>query len=101
MEALEPRRGPERMLDWMLRIGPYGDQFGGDPDGLTLDALEAAPHGIDLGPLEPRLPEVLRTPSGKIELAPERIVADVERLRAPLDAARNGGMVLIGRRQLR
>ena len=42
--------------------------------------LEAAPHGIDLGPLEPRIPEVLRTPSGKIELAPEPIVADVERL---------------------
>ena len=59
--ALEPRRGPERMLDWMLRSGPYGDGFGADPDGLTLAKLEAAPHGIDFGPLEPRLPEVLRT----------------------------------------
>ena len=27
------------------------------PDGSTLADLEAAPHGIDLGPLEPRLPE--------------------------------------------
>ena len=34
-------------------------------------ALEANPHGVDLGPLQPRLPEVLRTPSGMIELAPE------------------------------
>ncbi len=44
------------------------------------------PHGVDLGPLEPRIPEVLRTPSGKIELAPEPIVADVARLRATLGA---------------
>ena len=99
--ALEPRRGPERMLDWMLRAGPYGDHFGLQPDGLTLAQLEAAPHGIDLGPLQPRIPEVLRTETGKIELAPEPIVADVERLRAAAARQRNGGIVLIGRRQLR
>jgi anaerobic selenocysteine-containing dehydrogenase len=98
---LEPRRGPERMLDWMLRVGPYGEGFGARPGGLTLERLEEAPHGIDLGPLEPRIPEVLRTPTGKIELAPEPIVADVERLRGSLARHRNGGMVLIGRRQLR
>jgi anaerobic selenocysteine-containing dehydrogenase len=84
----------------MLRAGPYGDGFGATPGGLTLAELEANPHGIDFGPLEPRMPEVLRTPSGKIELAPAPLVADVERLRAGL--ARNGnGMVLIGRRDLR
>jgi len=43
---------------------------------------------------------VLRTPSGRIELAPEPIVADVERLRAARTRSSNG-MVLIGRRQLR
>ena len=101
MAALEPRRGPERVLDWMLRSGPYGDRFGGQPDGITLARLEAAPHGIDLGPLEPRIPEVLRTASGKIELAPEPIVSDLDRLRASMARHRNGGIVLIGRRQLR
>ncbi len=101
MAELEDRHGPERLLDLMLRAGPYGDGFGSNPDGLTLSALEAAPHGIDLGALEPRIPEVLRTPSGRIELAPEAIVADVPRLRAALDRERNGGMVLIGRRHLR
>jgi len=103
--ALEPRRGPERALDFMLRVGPYGDAFDGaareGSPALTLDRLEGSPHGIDLGPHRPRVPEVLRTPSGKIELAPEPIVADVERLRAALERDRNGGMVLIGRRQLR
>jgi anaerobic selenocysteine-containing dehydrogenase len=92
LTEVEPRRGPERILDLMLRDGPYD---------LTLADLEANPHGVDLGPMKPRIPEVLRTESGKIELAPEPIAADVERLRASLDRHRNGGMVLIGRRQLR
>jgi anaerobic selenocysteine-containing dehydrogenase len=92
--------GYERRLDMMLRLGPYGDAFGARPGGLTLERLKAAPHGIDLGPLEPRVPEVLRTPSGRIELAPEPLVADATRLRESLgrDAER---FVLIGRRHLR
>ncbi|HEY1275641.1 MAG TPA: molybdopterin oxidoreductase family protein [Thermoleophilaceae bacterium] len=102
LAALEPRAGPERIVDFMLRVGAYGDGFGQDPDGLTLDVLEQNPHGVDLGPLEPRIPEVLRTPSGKIELAPEPIVSDLDRLRAGLTEAANGnGIVLVGRRQLR
>jgi anaerobic selenocysteine-containing dehydrogenase len=91
-DALDGRRGPERLLDLLLRAGPYD---------LTLADLEAAPHGIDLGPLEPRIPEVLRTASGRVELAPDPIAADVPRLRAALGRSHNGGMVLIGRRQLR
>ena len=51
------RRGPERVLDLMLRTGPYGDQFGapGHEGGISLAVLEANPHGVDLGPLQPRL----------------------------------------------
>ncbi len=100
MAALAPRRGPERILDLLLRSGPYGDHFGANPGGLTLAVLEAHPHGIDLGPLVPRMPEVLRTPSGKIELAPPAIVADVPRLRDALVRVRSE-MVLVGRRHLR
>ena len=92
LASLEPRTGPERVLDFMLRTGPYE---------LTLDDLLAKPHGIDLGALEPRLPEILRTPSGMIELAPEPLAGDVPRLRASLDRRANGGFVLIGRRHLR
>src|SRR5262249_48278254 len=62
---------------------------------------EAAAHGVDLGPLQPRVPEVLRTPSGKIELAPDPVVGDVARLRDSLTRARNGQMGLVGRRDLR
>jgi anaerobic selenocysteine-containing dehydrogenase len=99
--ALGDRGGPERLIDFMVRVGPFGEGFGADPEGLTLAKLEASPHGVDLGAMRPRLPEVLRTPSGKIELAPEEIVADVPRLQAELGTHVNGDMVLIGRRQLR
>ena len=100
LALLGERTGPDRLIDLMIRTGPYGDGFGADPDGLTLDVLLAHPHGIDLGPLEPRLPDVLRTPSGMIELAPEPILGDVARLRAALDVP-TSGMTLVGRRDLR
>ncbi|MGH2497801.1 MAG: molybdopterin oxidoreductase family protein [Ktedonobacteraceae bacterium] len=104
MDALKPRTGPERLLDFMLRSGPYGDGFGVS-EGLSLAEVEAHPHGVDLGPLQPRIPEVLRTPSGKIELAPPPIVEDVERLRSALARdsyeSNNGRALLIGRRDLR
>ena len=92
VSVADGRRGPERLVDLMLRAGPHE---------LTLADLEAAPHGVDLGPLQPRIPDVLSTASGKIELAPGPIVADVPRLQAVLDAGvPDGAMVLIGRRQL-
>lgn len=92
-------RGYERRLDMMLRLGPFGDGFGADPDGLTLDKLKDTPHGVDLGALVPRIPEVLRTPSGTVELDPEPILADVPRLHASL--TKEPGFLLIGRRHLR
>jgi anaerobic selenocysteine-containing dehydrogenase len=95
-----PRTGPERLVDFLLRAGPFGDHFGARPDGLTLAKLEAAPHGVDLGPLGPRLPEALRTPSGKIELAPPALLADLARLAAWRPPA-PGSLVLIGRRHVR
>jgi anaerobic selenocysteine-containing dehydrogenase len=94
-------RGPERMLDFLVRTGPYGDGYGVDPDGLSLERLQDAPHGIDLGPLQPRLPEALCTPSGKIELAPDHLLADVPRLLDSAGREPNGGFLLVGRRHVR
>ena len=91
--------GYERRLDMMLRLGPFGDAFGVRPDGLTLQRLKDAPHGVDLGALTPRLSEILRTPSGTVELAPEPVLADIPRLQASLGSG--DGFLLIGRRHLR
>ncbi|MFC0106477.1 molybdopterin-dependent oxidoreductase [Kibdelosporangium aridum] len=93
--------GPlERFLDLSLRLGPYGEGFGANPSGLRLSTLLANPHGIDLGPLQPRLAEVLSTADGKVHLCPSELVTDVPRLLAWLEE-RPRGMVLIGRRHLR
>jgi hypothetical protein len=96
--ALGGERGPQRGLDLLLRAGPYGDHFGARP-GLTLTELKRHPHGIDLGPLQPRLPENLRTPSGRVELAPDPLVADLDRVRDGL--ADDPELVIVGRRQTR
>lgn len=95
------RRGPERMLDVMLRTGPFGDGFGADPDGTSLDDLIDHPHGKDFGALVPRLPEILRTPSGKVELAPDVFVADLSRLADSIEEFSQREIVLVGRRDLR
>lgn len=94
------RRGPERLLDILLRCGPHGDGFGKNPDGLSLDRLIVEEHGVDLGALKPRLPEFLKTPSGMVEVAPPQFMADVPRILAALERIDNG-FVLIGRRHLR
>lgn len=91
--------GYERRLDMMLRLGPFGDAFGSRADGLTLSRVKSAPHGIDLGPLVSRIPEILRTRSGKVELAPEPLLSDIPRLLASLGSVDE--FLLIGRRHLR
>ena len=99
--ALGDRRGPERLIDFALRAGAYGDGFGDHPDGISLDTLTDNPHGIDFGPLQPRLPGLLRTPSGKIELAPQPLLDDLGRLERALDEGVSSGLTLVGRRHLR
>ena len=50
--------------------------------------------------MQPRVPEVLRTPSGKIELAPSALLADLPRAWADLDAPAPR-LAVIGRRDVR
>jgi anaerobic selenocysteine-containing dehydrogenase len=92
------RVGPRRALDALLRFGPHRRH----PGGMSLAALARAGHGVDLGPLEPRLERLIATANRRVQLAPPRLAADLARLEAELDAApRAGGLVLIGRRGLR
>ena len=71
------------------------------PTGSRSRRSEAEPHGIDLGPMVPRLREMLSTPSGKIELAPPYITADLDRLRGAPRPRRRRACVLVSRRHLR
>jgi len=84
--------GIERSLDLLLRAGPY--------PGLSLNKLKEHPPGIDLGPLEPCLPDRLSTKPKRIQLVAPRVAPDLERLRGELDRQQEA-LVLIGRRQLR
>ncbi len=109
LAALEPRHGPERQIDFAIRMGPEGDKFGLEPDGLTLDKLVNNPNGVDLGALRECLEEIVGTPSGKIEMAPEPIVQDLPRVSGALEeiASRVSGdsgaatLTMIGRRNVR
>jgi anaerobic selenocysteine-containing dehydrogenase len=109
LAAVQPVRGPERLLDLALRAGPYGGHaghggHGGHGEqaqgGLSIAKLREHPEGLDLGELASRVPEMLRTPSGKVELAPPMLIADVARAREDL-ARPVPDLVVIGRRQLR
>lgn len=93
------RLTPEQALDFGLQTGPYGRQ------GLSLARLQAEPHGVDLGPLQPRLPERLFTPDKRIAAAPPPFLADLARVEATFwnEPALSEGydLQLIGRRELR
>ncbi len=93
-ETLARAIRPERILDLLLRLGPYG---------LSLETLKQYPHGLDLGPLEPHLPEMMCNATGRIALAPPEIRADLTRLLSTLETpVRNDDeFLLIGRRTLR
>ncbi|TDK96412.1 molybdopterin dinucleotide-binding protein [Mycobacterium paragordonae] len=92
--------GPERMLDLTLRTGPFGDRYGDNPGGLTLDLLKANPNGIDFGPMVPQLPGILGTADKKIRLAPQYLLDDLSRLAARLERPAEP-LVLVNRRHLR
>ncbi len=100
LAALGDEPGPERLLDLALRAGPWGDRFGQQPTGLNLAKLKAASHGIDLGALAPRLPDMLRTPSGRIEPWPREVAAELALVDAALREA-PAALVVVGRRDMR
>ncbi|MFA5711578.1 MAG: molybdopterin-dependent oxidoreductase [Mycolicibacterium sp.] len=113
MEKLNPvlhwfeRRGlrftPRRMMDLLLRTGPYGDRFGLRRSGLNLKKLQQHPHGILLAEHAPHgvLHKAVRHKGGKVRLDPEQIVAEIGRLgHAPATTA-EFPLLAIGIRELK
>jgi anaerobic selenocysteine-containing dehydrogenase len=92
---------PDQIIDMGLQIGPYGAHQGSDV-ALSLEKLKANPSGIDLGPLQPQLPERLATPDKQIQCATPEALADLGRLRGQYgNAAAAAELLLIGRRHVR
>lgn len=88
-----------RVREW-LAATPYGTEK--KPDGgLTLEKVKAYPHGLDIGALEPALPERLSTPDKTIALAPAIYADDMRRLTAQLGQKPADGLLMIGRRHVR
>lgn len=92
-----PSIPPDKIIDFGLRAGPYGDDT---EVGLTLEKVCASPSGIDLGPLKPQLPARLMTRDQRIGLAVPYVLADIERLFADQELG-EPGYRLIGRRHVR
>ena len=95
--------GPERILDFLLRTGPYGDAFGMNPEGLNFEKLKNSVHGIDLGPLASWLDKAIVNPDGKIHLFPEVFQKELAALAEVIPVGGNGDdrLLLVGRRHLR
>ena len=98
---VEPTISPADMVDFALQNGHYGKAAGHSAE-LSLDKLNANPHGIDLGPLRSRMPDCLQTPDKKIHCAPMEFVKDLARLESNLfNASETDDLLLIGRRHVR
>lgn len=97
---------PLRILKIGIAIGPYGlwrTWF--SKNALTLKRLKQSPQGVDLGPLLPQLPGLLRTEDQKIDVAPEVYVNRLQEIATNVlekkDTLQEDSFALIGRRHLR
>ena len=96
-----PHPRPDQVVDMGLRIGPYGGMKK-HPLNLSLTALKAAPHGVDLGALEPCLPDRLQHPGKFILCAPPEMIAALAAFAAGLGhEVPAATLSLIGRRHVR
>ncbi|TSB02363.1 molybdopterin-dependent oxidoreductase [Sphingorhabdus contaminans] len=100
--AVAVHQGPARFIDLLIRCGPFGDRFGARADGLTLTRLQEMPHGIDLGPMIPRLRETITTTDRFIQLVPPLMKQGLASLRDELTRqVSDSTLLLVGRRHLR
>ena len=91
----QPVHPPWQLIDAGLQSGPYAEQ------GMSLATLRENPSGIDLGPLQPMLPDRLKTRDKLIRCNSPEPLADLERLRQEFSQPHHGLLKLIGRRHVR
>ncbi len=97
---VKPLPSPDKLIDRGIQRGPYSAAAGHELE-LTLDKIKQHPHGLDIGPLQPSLPERLCTSDGKIRLMADYIVEDLARLGDEKQETDKDELLLIGRRHIR
>jgi anaerobic selenocysteine-containing dehydrogenase len=101
-ERVGIRWTPTQTAEMFLRIGRYGDRYLPWSRGLNLKKLRAAPHGIDLGPLEPGVERRLLHRDRRMHLAAPPIVAGLREVARDVGRPRDASeLVLVGRREVR
>lgn len=92
---------PAKVMPRPQQIVDMGLQ--GSPRRLSVKALAQHPHGLDLGPLRPTLPQRLFTANKRINAAPTEMFAELDRFGVELKAStpQAGELRLIGRRHVR
>ncbi|MBF6081603.1 molybdopterin oxidoreductase family protein [Nocardia cyriacigeorgica] len=107
VNAVFAQLSPQRMIAGAVATGPYGVLRKGRK-GLTVKRIREAAGGIDLGPLRPRLPELIGTRDRKVQLAPPdflraitSVLDDAAAGRALTAPGEGFDLKLIGRRHLR
>jgi anaerobic selenocysteine-containing dehydrogenase len=91
---------PVGVVDDLLRSGKYAN----GEYNLSVDKLITHPHGIDLGPLQPDLPNAIYHDDKKINLAFSYFMSDLARLKTQFfdsNPAPENTLQLIGRRHLK
>ncbi len=92
---------PSGIIDDLLRNGIYGAK----EHNLTLEKVKANPHGIDLGPLQPALPEAIFHQDKKVYLEFDYFMGDLPRVERhffdPDSEKKGASLMLIGRRHLK
>jgi len=96
----KPLPSPDQIVDYGIQCGPYSAKAGHELE-LTLDKVKQHIHGLDIGPLEPSLPQRLCTADGKITLMADYIEQDIARLNADQPLIEKDEFLLIGRRHIR
>lgn len=97
---VKPLPEPRSLIDMGIQYGHYSEHQGHEL-ALTLDKLCQHPHGLDLGPLEPALEQRLCTEDGQIQLVPDFVMTDLERLNSEAQKTVGDDLLLIGRRHVR
>jgi anaerobic selenocysteine-containing dehydrogenase len=92
---------PARIAGIALRMGPHGDRFLPWSKGLNPKRLQAAEHGVALGPLEPGFRRRVFHAGRRLQLAPPPLLDAMDSLAQEIVDTPPDQIVLIGRRDLR